>query len=218
MPVGKHAPHCTVNTKWKIVHMWTCSWTWSSSWCLLCFQQREGDPDANIHYAHQLKYLFHLKNSLLILPFSSSIYTCEAWDPTSSPSWWPWPFLTPGKQKFMGKEDNCRLYVCCLVLSYLNTSHQQVVPICSLDDTFKDWWVEGLCLVSPAVSLPLYLWPFNSYPPPFSIYYFPTLILLIPAFFFSVFPLGKWQVFHRKTFSSGMNLSIRKRINRITRC
>lgn len=83
MPVGKHVPHFTVNTKWKIVHRWTYSWTWSSSWHLLCFLQREGDSGANIHHIHQLKSLFHLNNSLLILPFSSFpfIYTCETWDP-----------------------------------------------------------------------------------------------------------------------------------------
>lgn len=53
---------------------------------------------------------------------------------------------------------------------------------------------------------------------PFLFIISPTLILLIPAFFFSVFPLATGHGFHGKTFSWDMNLSIRKRLNRITRC
>lgn len=34
MTVEQHTPHFTVNY-WKTIHMWVCSWTWSSSYFLV---------------------------------------------------------------------------------------------------------------------------------------------------------------------------------------
>lgn len=77
----------------------------------------------------------------------------------------------------------------------------------------------GPCLVLPSISLPLWLWLFNCYPLPFSIYYFcPVHFVHSRGDFFplSVSPLGTGYALQRKTLWLRMNLSIRKRTKRFT--
>lgn len=153
------------------------------------------------------------------------IYTCEAWGPAMS-----WHLLItfllalaiPGTRKRKVNRERGQLQTLFL-LPCLVTSPR--IASTGSAHLLLGWYFQGatsafggLCLVSPAVSLPLCLWAFECYPPPFSIYSFPHTHFAHSRLFFSVFPLGTGCGFRGKTFWLGMNLSIRKRTNRSTSC
>lgn len=170
MPVGQHAPHFTVN-EWKSVHTWTCSWTWNSSWCTLPF----------LHHVHQLQRTAPQEPLLDIIffSFSFSLYLqgLRPRHALASPhplpvgaghSWHREKGATQGKGT---TADSVSVALSC----HISARHisGQCPPVLGWCFQRMMSAVGGLCLVSPAVSLPLYLRPFNCYPLPISIYHFP---------------------------------------------